>query len=146
MGFNHQTHTATIFDSGDQPYEATNLRQIGRAVASTLLNLQETQNKYVYINSFTVTQNRVLAGLENATKKKWVVRRDTVERLAASGTEKINNGDVGTGTVEIITAAIYGRGGVNNFREKTEKWKRILGLPDEDLDTVIRGVVEKLGA
>lgn len=116
MGFNRQAHTVTIFNSGDQPYEVTNLWQIGRAVASTLLHLQETENKYIYINSFIVTQNKVLAALR--TKKKWVVRKVTVEHLAASGTEKISNGDVGTGTIEVITAAIYGHGGVNNFGEK----------------------------
>ncbi|OCL15265.1 NmrA-like family protein [Glonium stellatum] len=146
MGFDIHTHTVTIFNSGDQPYEATNLRQIGRAVVSTLLHLQETENKYIYVNSFTVTQNRVLAALENATQKKWVVKKDTVERLAASGIEKINDGDVSVGTVDVITAAIYGHGAVNNFGEKIEKWNRILGLPDEDLDTVVRGLVEKARA
>ena len=70
--------------------------------------------------SLTVTQNKVPAALENATKKRWVVRKDTVEHLAASGTEKINNGNIGTGTAEVITAAIYSHGGVNNFGEKTE--------------------------
>ena len=89
-------------------------------MASTLLHLQETENRYIYINPFTVTQNKVPAALENATKKKWVVRKDIVEHLAASGTEKINNGDIGTGTVEVITAAIYSHGGVNNFGEKIE--------------------------
>lgn len=73
-----------------------------------------------------------------------MVRKDTVEHLAASRTEKINNGDVGTGTVEIVTAAICGHGGVNDFGEKTEKREIVLGLSDEDLDTVVRGAVEKV--
>lgn len=49
---------------------------------------------------------------------------------------------MGSGAVEIITAAIYGNGSMNEFGEKAAVWNRVLGLPVEDLDTVIGGLVE----
>ncbi|KAI9879479.1 MAG: hypothetical protein M1830_008438 [Pleopsidium flavum] len=134
---------ATIFDSGDQPYEATNVRQIGKAVASTLLHLPQTENKYIYVNSFTLTQDEVLAALEKASGRKWDVTRSTIKDLAASGHEKLRKGDIANGAVETITAAIYGNGDVNDFGDITALYNEMLGLPKEDLDMVIKGLVEK---
>ena len=56
---------------GDQPYEATKVRQIARAVVATLLHPAETETRYIYVKSFTLTQYKVLAALEKASGTEW---------------------------------------------------------------------------
>jgi len=143
MGWDIRLLKATIFNSGDQPYEATNLRQIGKAVASTLLHPLETKNKYIYIHSFTLTQNKVLAALEKALGKKWEVTRSSVKEISASGHEHLRKGNEFYGLAETVTAAVYGYGNANNFGEKALVWNKVLGLPEEDLDTTIGAIAEK---
>lgn len=143
MGWDLQSQRATIFDSGVQRFEATNVRQIGRAVASTLQHLAQTKNRYIYVNSFTLNQNQVLAALEKASGKKWEVTRSTVKDLATTGHETLRQGDTVKGAAEVITAALYGNGGLNDFGSRTAFYNEVLGLPKEDLDTIIKELLEK---
>ena len=59
-------------------------------------------------------------------------QQSSVKDLAAAGHGKVREGDVGGGTLEVITAAIYGNGGLNEFGEKAAVWRRVLELPVED--------------
>jgi uncharacterized protein YbjT (DUF2867 family) len=62
LAWNLPARTATIFDGGDVEFEATNVAQIARDVAAVLssAHVEDTKNKYIYINSFTITQNQIL--------------------------------------------------------------------------------------
>ena len=133
------------------------MAQIGRAVASILqtAHLAETANKYVYIHYYTGTQNQVLAALEAATGHKWDVERSSVEALYASGSAKLAEAskpmaagvaaEYPMGVVEMIMSAAYGFGGLNDFGERARMWNERLGLPEEDLEATIRGLVKKMG-
>lgn len=61
MGWNIPDRNAVIYDGGDQEYAAMNTLQIGRAVAAMLSPECQavTADQYVYIDSFTLTQNKV---------------------------------------------------------------------------------------
>lgn len=80
----------TVFDGGDVPYEASNLAQIGRAVAAILSpdHFEKTSNQYVYINSFTLTQNSVIKALEKATGSKFKVTHMSSEEVWKQGQGK----------------------------------------------------------
>jgi hypothetical protein len=72
MGFDLASHKALIYNTGCDTYSTTRLSSIGLAVKNSLLpaNTAATANRYVYISSFTVTQNQILASLEKATGSK----------------------------------------------------------------------------
>lgn len=144
MGWDVKNCKVTIFGSGNQPYEATNVKRVGEAVASTLVHLPETENRYIYINSFTTTQNKVLAALEKASGKPYTVEYQSVEELAASGHEKLKDGSDFMGALEVITAGIYGNGGLNDFGDKKILYNNLFGFETEDLDKVIEQVVAKI--
>ena len=139
-GLNVPSRTATIFDGGDIPYEATNLDQVGRAIAKSLKNPEATRNEYVYVNSFTVTQNQVVGALERATGEKFEISHGTVEGLWQDGATQVKEGQL-LGTLAMLAGAIYGKGGLANFSVTKGLWNEKLGLPQEDLDAFIKGYV-----
>lgn len=141
MGWDIPARRATVYESGNQPYEATNVRQIGRAVASILKNPEETKNKYIYVNSFTLTQNQVLGALENAIGTKLQVTRTTTKEILQAGYRNIESGNPGLGFAQTVTSAIYGYGGMNNFSANRDLANEILALPKESLEDTIREVL-----
>lgn len=137
-GLNIPEGTATIYDGGDIPYEATNLSQVGKAIAKSLKKPELTKNQFVYVNSFTVTQNRVLAAIEKASGKKFTISNSTVEQLWAGGAEKIDAGQP-MGVLDMVAGAIYGKGGLVHYSATRGLWNEKLGLPQEDLDESVKG-------
>ncbi|KAI8713702.1 NmrA domain-containing protein [Fusarium sp. LHS14.1] len=137
-GLDVSARTATIFDGGDIPYEATNLDQVGRAIAKSLKNPEATRNEYVYVNSFTVTQNQVVRALERATGEKFETSHGTVEGLWQDGATQVKEGQL-LGTLAMLAGAIYGKGGLANFSVTKGLGDEKLGLPQEDLDAFIKG-------
>ena len=127
------------------------MRQIAKAVASTLLphNTSEMASRYIYINSFTTTQNAVLHSLERHTGTKWDVERGSARKLGSFGLEQLKSGaksggvvpDYPPGAVEVVWAAMYGNGELNDFGGKAKLWNEKLGLAEEDLNESIRDTV-----
>lgn len=62
---------ALIFNDGNKPWSTTTLATSGPAVKNAMVIPEKTSNRYLYIDSFTVLQNQVVASLEKATRKKW---------------------------------------------------------------------------
>ncbi|ETN42788.1 uncharacterized protein HMPREF1541_01946 [Cyphellophora europaea CBS 101466] len=52
--------TTTVFNGGDFPLSATLLDDAGKAVAAVLKNPAESENKYFFIQSASITQNKLL--------------------------------------------------------------------------------------
>ncbi|KAL0941132.1 isoflavone reductase family protein (NmrA-like family protein) [Colletotrichum truncatum] len=139
-GWNVAARTVTIFDGGDTPYEATNLDQVGRAIAKSLKKPGLTRNQYVYANSFTITQNETLKALEKATGDKFAVSQGTVDELWQEGASQVENGQP-LGTLAMVAGATYGKGGLSRFSVTKGLWNERLGLPQENLEEFIREYV-----
>jgi hypothetical protein len=168
LGWNIPSRTAMIFDGGNVPYEATNLAKIGLAVAAVLSSepspgfsdgtakaapmIEITKNKYVYVSSFTTTQNEVLRLFEEYTASKFKVQPTNAAELARLGNARAEksvpgfrptgNLEYADGVPETIFAAIYGNGNLNHFSETKGLWNEALDLESEDLSESVRGVVE----
>jgi hypothetical protein len=68
MGFDLKGHKATIYNDGNAVWSTTTFATIGLAVKNAML-IPETANKYIFIDSFTVSQNQVLASFGKTTGK-----------------------------------------------------------------------------
>jgi hypothetical protein len=143
MFWNLPARKATILDGGDTEFEVTNIDQIGRAVAASLMpeHFEETKNQYIYVNSFTVTQNQVLGSSERLTGDKFEVTKAIAREVSNMGLEKLklgpklveyDHGIYADGTFEVIMTAICGYGGFNHFSMTQGLWNKKLGLPEED--------------
>lgn len=139
-GWDLGARTATIYDGGDVPYEATTLDQVGRAIAKSLKHPGHTRNQFVYVNSFTVTQNEVLKALEKVTGDKFIVSQGTVEDLWQSGATQLKEGQP-LGILAMIAGTIYGKGRLANYSKKKGLWNEKIGLAQERLDEVIESLI-----
>lgn len=156
MGWDLPARKATIWDSRDMEFEVTNIDQIGRAVAASLMpeHAEQTKNTYVYVNSFTVTQNMVLDSLERLTGDKFKVVHAKADEISKLGLEKLktpefvvqDHGNYALGSFEVIMTAICGYGGFNNFSKTRGLWNGKLKLPEEDFEETMMRVVRECGA
>ncbi|GAM91365.1 hypothetical protein ANO11243_094140 [Dothideomycetidae sp. 11243] len=139
-GYDVPARTATIYDGGDTLFEATTLEQTGRAIALALQHPDIVKNRYVYVNSFTTTQNAVLKSLEKATGQSFTVKHDSIDNLRKGGFEKLKDGD-SMGMMPIIASAFYGDFDLTHYSVSKGLDNAAIGLEPEDLDEVIAAYV-----
>jgi uncharacterized protein YbjT (DUF2867 family) len=139
-GWDLGARTVTIYDGGDIPYEATTLDQVGRAIAKSLKHPEHTRNEFVYVNSFTVTQNEVLKAVERITGEKFTVSQSTVEDLWQGGAAQLKEGQP-LGLLAMIAGTIYGKGGLANYSGTKGLWNKKIGLAQEKLDEVLENLI-----
>jgi len=167
LTFNVPALTVDVLDGGNTIYEATNIATIGTAVVACLSSpsrFADTANQYVYINSFTTTQNEVIKLIEEYTGRSMKRNNVSAKELGKKSLAIIeaNGGLQGCkdfsptperpyspGSVEGIVACIFGGehfGGINQYsRREGCLWNERLGLPRESIEETVKGVVEKLG-
>ncbi len=141
MGLDLKGHKASIFNGGNDTWSTTTRSLIGLAVKNAMLIPDKTANKYMYIDSFTVSQNQVLASFEKATGEKWEVTQVDAEKMKNEGLEKLSKGDF-SGAMSLIRYinCVDGHGG--NFIEYEESADQLLSLPKQTLDEVVAGIVK----
>jgi len=142
MGFDLKSHKATIYNEGNGVWSTTTTATIGQAVKNAM-RIPETANKYIFIDSFTVSQNEVLVSFEKATKKKWEATHVDAEEQKKIGMEKVARGDFSGAQLLIrYFNCIEGHGG--NFATYEKTSNGLLSLPKEDLDSVVAKIVQEV--
>lgn len=139
LQFNLKERKVVILDGGDIRWSATTLETIGLAVVKILQNHDNNQikNKVLYIHSFLVTQNEVLAALKRATGDKWHVDHADAQELIESHKDKAHEGD-GESIEQIVSAHGIVAG---NWEGRETFANEILGLPTESLQEAVDQVV-----
>ncbi|KAK3048235.1 hypothetical protein LTR09_010396 [Extremus antarcticus] len=148
LAYDIPNRKAVVYDSGEYEHECTNIDKIGEAVAALLSpeHEEETANEFVYVNSFTATQNKVVAAIEEAMGEKMEVTRDTSlglrERMLGAREKDPNDPITGLG---LIVASFFGVGGLNEYSKNTKSrlWNVRLGLREEFLEETVREEVAK---
>jgi hypothetical protein len=125
-----------IFDGGNSAFSATNLSQVGNAVVAVLSKPEKTANQFIYIDSFTATQNEILAELEKATGEKWKVTESTTEEAKAEGQALFAKGDY-SGLLLLLKAIFLGEGYGSDFTKDAVLGNERLGLPNQDLVSTV---------
>lgn len=141
MGFDIKSHSAIIYNTGEGSWSTTTLPSIGLAVKNSLLHPDKTANRYIFTASFTLTQNQVLRALEKITETKFDVNYVDAEAQKAIGMEKMSKGDF-SGAMMLIryVNSVDGYGG--NFALYKATDNKLLSLPEEELEDVLRKIVE----
>ncbi|KAH7118692.1 isoflavone reductase family protein [Dactylonectria estremocensis] len=141
IGFNLETHTATIYGDGNQPASVATLSSVGQAVAGILAKPAETANKSLFVASFTPTQNEILAVLEEVTGEKWEVNKIGIADSITQGFQALGKGDM-SGFVGVFMGSTYGPGNGNDFPKSGGLSNELLGLPKEDMKAVTAAILE----
>lgn len=141
IGFDIPSRKATIFDEGAGKFNGTIMSTIGAAVVATVDRPALTANRYIFINSFLVTQSEILAALEKVMGEKWTTTHVSSEEMKKTGLEKLAKGDR-SAAFDLIRAALFGGDEAMDYSKKGLMNEQ-LGLPkEEDLEQVIRNIVE----
>lgn len=140
LGFNISTATATL----DPAYRTTklsasNLSLIGQAVAQALSPsiAPKTANKAIYMRSFTISQDDILAAFEKVSGKKWTVEAVDFAPKVKEAEEKAQKGDF-SGVALLIQSVIFNENFENNWDVRGLVGNELLELPKEDLEDAIR--------
>ncbi|KAK4936576.1 hypothetical protein LTR10_022563 [Elasticomyces elasticus] len=152
LGVNMAGKTITVYDGGDVPFEATNLAQIGRAVTAILSaeHLDETANRYIYINSFTISQNQMLKTFQDLSGNAFEVNHAKKQEAQTVAEEKMRAGPsdeeaFGRGNYEGIVLLMLNHGGFCEFSKTKGLWNDKLGLPHENVDETLEKVLASKG-
>lgn len=140
-GFDIPNHKAMIYDEGDQPFSTSTVPLVASAVAKTLLKPDATLNRYIYVSSFTTTQNEILAMLEKYSGFEWEVARVRSNAKIEEARKAFKNEkDVAAASRLLVLAVQYTAGNGSDFtgRDSNED----LELPKENMDEVLKRVLE----
>lgn len=123
---------ATIYDSGNEPYQASNLPFIGKAIAAVLQHPEQTVNRYISVASFNPTQNQVLEIVERLTGEKWTVNHLATAEQQQIGSAKLSKGDYSAFS-NFLRKRVY-EDGAGLAVQGPDSALDILGLEGEDLE------------
>jgi hypothetical protein len=142
LGTDIKAKKTVLIDGGNEPYMTITRAQIGRAVAGILEHKEEVRNRYLMVNSWTTTQNEVLAVCGKVLGR-FEVEDVSAEKRLEEGKQMLVKGDFrGIGRMWNFWCHAHGRGHVVGEERLAN---RLLGLGEEDMETVVREVVAELG-
>ncbi|RAK99957.1 aromatic alcohol reductase [Aspergillus ibericus CBS 121593] len=145
LGWDLPHRAVALYDKGEPKVDLCTLEQVSRSIISTLRHLEETKNEYVYVKSFTASQNQLLSIIERLSGQKFTIHPCSSEERAATGMKEMKEGKQES-MFKVIAATAYGPWQIGQFGNKTDKWMKVLELPtDEDLEAVVRASLKKKG-
>lgn len=140
LHFNLQTRKADIIDDGNTRSSQATLTQIAKATVRILQRPEETKNRMLFIQSFCVSQNEVLASLEKAMGVKWEVERHDSDEFIKQKKALADKGDS-----QAIEDLVFVLGAIDgDWEGRPDFAMETLGLENEDLDAVVQKVVDEL--
>ena len=149
FGINSFERKATLYDDSGK-FNSSTLPQVGLGIARLLslpisdesnprASLQHYSNRFVYISSFSTSQQQLFAAAQKATSTSeadWTVQHSTIEDWIKQGREGMAKGDMRAGAG--LTYAMYmGQGKGGDYEAKAKEDREVLGLKEESVDEVV---------
>ncbi|KAK3940002.1 hypothetical protein QBC46DRAFT_386420 [Diplogelasinospora grovesii] len=144
LGINPKDQTANIVDSGNEKWQASNLPQIGKGIVGILQHPDETANKYLATASFNVSQNEIIAIVEELSGSKLTVTSQSSAELRKIGEEKLAKGDY-SAFLDLLRVHNYADGAGNALSEEKSA-NKLIELPYEDVRSTVQSWLSKAGA
>jgi len=143
FGFNVGSRKATMYD-GAGSFNSSSMNQVGLGIARLLslpvtsssdprASLSHYANKFVYISSFFVTQDKLFDSIKKATATSdsdWTISKSSIENA-------IKSGDGGAA----VYAHYMGEGLGGDYEAKAKEDRPVLGLKEENLDEIVKAAV-----
>ncbi|KFX90119.1 hypothetical protein V490_06638 [Pseudogymnoascus sp. VKM F-3557] len=154
FGIDIPKRKAMIFDNGTNLITTTTISQVSRAVAALLsllihsltggLCLSDHKNQFVYLESFSINQQGMLAAVQHATGTypgDWSIEAKTSDDYIKEGRKEAEKGEK-LGIVKVLYGCTFKRGLGDKFYGK-EIMNKKLALPRESLEEVVERVVRE---
>jgi putative NADH-flavin reductase len=132
---------ADILDAGDIPASACTMATIGTATAKILEKAEDprTKNITLYIQSFCATQMEIIKSFEKATGAEFKLTRIDGMKFAEEKMKEMKGGDKAATEDVVWVLGAYEA----DWRKMNGFANGLLGLKEEDLDTICKAIVAK---
>lgn len=128
-----------FFDSGEHRWSTSTLEDIGVAVVGILEKEEETRNRMLYMQSFSVSQKEVLGALERVGGGEWMVEEVDSGDFIRTERAKLEKGPGDEGAIEELVSVL---GIVDaDWRGKKDFANELLGIGRRDLDEEVRKAI-----
>ena len=139
LGFDLGACKARIFDGGDIKWSTTTLETIGTAIVRVLQKDNATANQMLYIQSFCITQNKLLRSVEQIMGKTWQVEHLNSADYIKKVKEEVDRDPKDSEAMENLVSVV----GIvdSNWEGKENFASSLLALEDESLDRILSKVI-----
>ena len=156
-GFDFANRAVTLFDNGEAKISTSTWPQVGRAVAGLLSLpvhpegndkdrcLDRFRNSLVYVASFTVSQNDMLASVLRVTQTSlddWKVTKESSTERYKGGIEAMQKGDR-TGFAKMMYTRVFFPDDCGNHEKTRGTINNLLGLPKENIDEATKAAIQR---
>lgn len=101
---------------------------------------EQTRNKLVEIESFSTSQNEIVAALEKATGKEWKIEKTSMDEQLGLAGASLEKGEFLEAFYVWIRAWVFsGKEGARLV--KAEEWNQLLGVGGECMEEVVAKVI-----
>ena len=149
FGIDIKSRSAHLYDDGNVKINTTTMSKIGRSVASFLSlpreEIEKHSNSFVYLSSFLISQNEILESVQRATgtsEDDWNITSSSAAQAVQEGWEKLHSGNF-MGIIDILYGTNFNRGSGGDYESSKGTANGIMGLQQENIDDVVRAVVDK---
>ncbi|TKX24382.1 hypothetical protein C1H76_3488 [Elsinoe australis] len=142
--FDLKKRKAEILGDGKQRSSLSTLPRIADATVRILkmAEREETRDRVLFMQSFCVTQLDILEAVQKATGSKWEVEYLDVDDFIRDNKKKADAGDK-----EAIEELVFALGVIDGDWEKRPEFSmELLGLKNQDLQTVVSDIVKEKSA
>ncbi|KAF4845371.1 hypothetical protein CGCSCA4_v006620 [Colletotrichum siamense] len=139
LWFDLKQHSATIYDSGNEPFTAMSIAKIGKPVAAVFQHPEETKNRHVSIAALTISQRKILAELEKQTSTEWETTTVSTDEARREGRIKLRSGDYKGAYVALLVAQLYQDGAGRSVLNGADN--DLLGVEQESLKNIVKGAL-----
>ncbi|EXF73511.1 hypothetical protein CFIO01_02803 [Colletotrichum fioriniae PJ7] len=132
FGFDLKNHSATIYDSGNEPFQAMSIEKIGKPIAAFLKHPKRqriTTSGFLLLQPHSERSSRL-------TNKKWDTTTISTDEARREGKIKLRNGDYKGAYVGSLVAQLYQDGAGTSVLDGAVN--ELLKVEPEELDEVAR--------
>jgi uncharacterized protein YbjT (DUF2867 family) len=138
--FDFAKSEVTIWDDGNSEFSTTTLSSAGDAVVGVLSHPEETQDRIVYVQSTSLTQNKFLQLAKEANpSKEWTVKHAKIDDVTAQSDAKVAQGIFDWPTLSAyLVRSIFDTKSIPKFPKLDNELLGVKSVSDDEVKELLK--------